>query len=95
LAFPLISYWPSPRFHSYTEQRALIRDARIKGMARMSEPQRTVSESYRDLVERVVVAKAGERFDPSTWRTDLFASDQELDDFLDDIYASRRADSAA
>ena len=70
-------------------------DARIKGMAGMSEPQRTVSESYRDLVERVVTAKADQRFDPSTWRTDLFASDQELDDFLDDIYASRRADPAA
>jgi len=64
-------------------------------MAGMSEPQRTVSESYRDLVERVVAAKAGERFDPSIWKTDLFASDQALDDFLDDIYASRRADPAA
>ena len=61
----------------------------------MSEPQRRISESYRDLVERVVIAKAGERFDPSTWRADLFVSDQELDDFLDDIYASRRADPAA
>jgi hypothetical protein len=61
----------------------------------MSEPQKAVSESYRDLVERVVTAKGDERFDPLTWRTDLFASDQELDDFLDDIYASRRADPAA
>ena len=61
----------------------------------MSEAERTVSESYRDLVERVVIAKAGERFYPSTWRADLFVSDQELDDFLDDIYASRRADPAA
>ena len=61
----------------------------------MSEPQRSISESYRDLVERVVADKADQRFDPSAWRTDLFASDQELDDFLDDIYASRRADPAA
>ena len=61
----------------------------------MSEPQKAVSESYRDLVERVVTAKSDKRFDPSIWTTDLFASDQELDDFLDDIYASRRADPAA
>jgi hypothetical protein len=61
----------------------------------MSEPQRSVSESYRDLVQRIVTAKAGERFEPSTWRTDLFGSDQELDEFLEDIYASRRADPAA
>src|SRR5260370_1198557 len=38
-------------------------------MAGMSEPQRTVSESYRDLVERVVTAKADQQFDPwlATW----------------------------
>jgi hypothetical protein len=34
----------------------------------MSEPQRTISESYRDLVERVVAAKAREPFDPLVWR---------------------------
>ncbi len=88
--------WSSPQFCSYTEAQSLDEgDDRTKGVAGVSEPQRTVRESYRDLVERVVTAKADQRFDPSTWRTDLFASDQELDDFLDDIYASRRADPAA
>jgi hypothetical protein len=61
----------------------------------MSEPQKSVTDTYRDLVERVVAAKTGERFDPSTWKTDLFSSDQELDEFLDDIYTSRRTDPAA
>jgi len=61
----------------------------------MSEPQKSVSDTYQELVEPVVAAKAGERFDPSTWKTDLFSSDQELEEFLDDIYASRRADPAA
>ena len=61
----------------------------------MSEPQKSVSDTYQDPVERVVAAKAGEQFDPSTWKTDLFSSDQELDEFLDDIYASRRADPTA
>jgi hypothetical protein len=61
----------------------------------MSEPQRALSENYRDLVESVVLAKAKDPFDPMIWRTDLFASDEELDEFIDDIYASRSADPAA
>jgi hypothetical protein len=61
----------------------------------MSEPQRSSVESYRDRVERLVAAKGGQPFDPEVWRTDLFASDEELDGFIDDIYASRRADPAA
>ena len=74
--------WSSPQFCSYTEAQSLDEgDDRTKGVAGVSEPQRTVRESYPDLVERVVTAKAGERFDPSTWRTDLFDSDQEPDDF--------------
>jgi hypothetical protein len=64
-------------------------------MEGMSEPQQAGDNTYRVLVERLVAVKANEPFDPSVWITDLFASDEELDEFLDDIYASRRADPAA
>ena len=39
--------------------------------------------------------KVSEPFDPPAWITDLFTSDEELDEFLDDIYESRRTDPAA
>lgn len=50
---------------------------------------------YRGTLERIIAPKASQPFDPSAWLTDLFASDEELDNFLDDIYASRRADRAS
>ena len=42
-------------------------------------------------VARAVWSKGDKPFDPEVWRTELFASDEELAHFLDDIYASRQA----
>jgi hypothetical protein len=60
----------------------------------LSQPQKRSGETYRDLVERAVWSKGEKPFDPEVWRTELFASDEELADFLDDIYAARQADPA-